>query len=141
MRGQEYTVMNYLVWAAFAFGFLVVVYAAYNAIASRGCQTAVVQIRDLLRDAGKLDTGCVQTKGYIILCPQTTISEHLIRTQMGLPSSASVQICGGPGVIVENGVARTERTTKAIVGVCKCGSNVKFCINNASCYGDPCSPC
>ena len=131
--------MNYLVWAAFAAAFLVVVYAASDAIAMRGCQTASVQIRDLLRDAGKLDTGCVQTNREIILCPNTMITKHYIQTEMGV--SGDVRICGGPGVIVEGDVAKTKQAVKAIVAVCKCGNDVKLCINHASCYTDPCGPC
>lgn len=137
MRGQEYTVMNYLVWTAFAVAFLIAVYSVYNTVVAGGCKTSWDQILDLLHDAAKLDVGCIQTRGEVILCPGTMISPSFVKNQMGV---SSVTICAGRGVIVENGIARAEKAVKATVSACRCGNAAKLCINSASCM-NPCGGC
>ena len=128
MRGQEYTVMNYIVWAAFAAAFLVAVFAAYKSIVSQGCEVSQDQMRRLLQDAGKLDVGCVRSRGPIMLCGGTVISKEYVQSQMGF--DGGVCFCVGRGVTIENGTVRVDSATKSSVRICRYGNKAYVCINS-----------
>jgi len=130
MRGQEYTVMNYLVWAAFAAAFLVAVYAAYNAVASRSCDVSYSQIRDLLQSAAKMDTGCVGTKGPIILCDGTTVALDYVKSQTGRDSAC---ICYSTGVDAEDDLVTVRRAMQSTVAVCVEGDSATLCLGRPLC--------
>lgn len=128
MRGQEYTVMSYIVWAAFAAAFLVAVFAAYKSVVSQGCEVSIYQMRRLLQDAGKLNIGCVQSRGSIMLCAGTIISKEYVQSQMGF--DGDVCFCIGRGVTMENGAVQVDSATKSNVRICRYGSKAYVCINN-----------
>ena len=128
MKGQEYTVMNYLVWAAFAAAFIIVVFAAYNSIVSRGCKVSDDQLRYLLQDAGKMKDGCVQSRSSIILCEGTVVPADFVRSQMGF--DGKVCFCAGRGATVRGDAMEFVSTVKADVRVCKYGGAVYVCVNN-----------
>lgn len=128
MRGQEYTVMNYLVWAAFAAAFLVAVFAAYSSIVSRGCDVSDDQLRHLLQDAGKMKNGCVQSRNPIMLCEGTVIPAGFVRSQMGF--DGKVCFCAGRGATVNGDALEVVLTVRADVRVCKYGKAVYVCVNN-----------
>jgi len=128
MRGQEYTVMNYFVWAVFAAAFALVVFAAYHSVASQGCRVSDDQLRQLLRDAGKMHHGCVQSRTPIMLCGGTVITREFVQSQVGF--EGNVCFCVGRGATVTEDAVEVRSTMRASVRVCRRGDKVYLCINN-----------
>ncbi len=142
MRGQEYTVMNYLVWAAFAAAFLVAVYSAYHAVASQGCDLSYSQVRDLLRSAAKVNEGTFSTSGPIALCPGTAFSVDYVKSEAG---ANTAYICWSQGLRKEGTdtviVSRAVRLPVSVhVETAVDGSRtVYLCIGRPSCWIAPMS--
>lgn len=118
--------MNYLVWAAFAGAFLVIVFSAYNSIASQGCKISTDQLTALLQDAGKLDVGYVQSRA-VMLCAGTIISKDFVKSQMGF--DGDVSFCVGRGVELKGDAVEVIMTLRADIGVYRKGSRAYVCIN------------
>ncbi len=134
MRGQEYTVMNYLVWAAFAAAFLLAAYGAYHAVASRGCSVGMSQVVRLIEDAGKMQSGCVYSHGRVALCDGATFTVDLVKRLSG---AKSAEICWGVGFKKQSATNKiavvANGSVQAMIAACRDGSVVRLCLNNPAC--------
>ncbi len=129
MRGQAYTLFNYLVWAVFAVAFLMAAVAAYRVVVGQTAPISNVQFIKLLQQAGNSGGHCVYSDKPLYFPPGTTYSIGFFCRQMGLPKGTPVAVYLGNGFEGKDGTVVATGGARALVAVCG-GGSAKICLGN-----------
>jgi len=129
VKGQAYTLFNYLVWAVFAVAFLLAAVAAYRAVVSQTASVSNVQFIKLLQQAGNSNGHCVYSDKPLYFPPGSTYSLGFFCRQMGLPRGTPIYVYLGNGLDAKGSTVVSPNGARALVAVCG-GSPAKVCLGN-----------
>ncbi len=124
MRGQEYTVMNYLVWAVFAAMFAGIVMVVASKLSTPMQPVFMKETKNVFVSAYRsavtsLSCSCASSNGVIAYSSGFQLTQKLVQAMLSDPS-VQVQFYGGTGFRTpsDHSSILAKRSVKATLVVC-----------------------